>query len=139
MQLVPSFFASASPSGARRPAITIFAPSSTKISAVVDPMPLVAPAFGGFRTGVLTAIAGGLLGIAVSFDGPPPDAARPVLLLIYVVVCGLIIWGTSHYRSIASHYRELSRKLTEEEAYRKLVVEELQHRLKNKLSTIHAV
>src|SRR5436305_25447 len=103
------------------------------------PAVLFATAFGGFRTGVLTAIAGGLLGIAVSFDGPPPDAARPVLLLIYVVVCGLIIWGTSHYRSIASHYRELSRKLTEEEAYRKLVVEELQHRLKNKLSTIHAV
>src|SRR6185295_8522936 len=43
MQAAPSFLASASPSGARRPAITIFAPCSTKISAVLSPMPLVAP------------------------------------------------------------------------------------------------
>jgi hypothetical protein len=43
MQLAPSFFASASPSAARRPAITIFAPSATNISAVCHPMPLVAP------------------------------------------------------------------------------------------------
>ncbi len=43
MQFVPSFLASASPSGARRPAITIFAPSATNSSAVCNPMPLVAP------------------------------------------------------------------------------------------------
>ena len=35
--------------------------------------------------------------------------------------------------------REISARLTEEETYRKLLVEELQHRLKNKTSTIHAV
>jgi two-component sensor histidine kinase len=60
-------------------------------------------------------------------------------LLIYVMVSGLIIWGAGHYRSIAAHHREISRRLIEEETYRKLVVEELQHRLKNKLSTVHAV
>ena len=38
-----AFSASASPSGARRPAMTIFAPSATKTSAVRRPMPLVAP------------------------------------------------------------------------------------------------
>jgi len=64
---------------------------------------------------------------------------KMVLLLIYVVVSGLIIWGTQHYRSIASHHRQISKRLTEEETYRKLVVDELQHRLKNKLSTVHAV
>ena len=42
-QSAPSFFASASPSATRRPAMTIFAPSATKISAVRNPMPLVAP------------------------------------------------------------------------------------------------
>jgi two-component sensor histidine kinase len=62
-----------------------------------------------------------------------------LLLLIYVVVSALTIWGAGHYRSIASHHREISRRLTEEETYRKLVVDELQHRLKNKLSTLHAV
>src|SRR3984893_1000109 len=43
MQAAPSLPASASPSGARRPAMTILAPSATKTSAVRKPMPLVAP------------------------------------------------------------------------------------------------
>ncbi len=58
---------------------------------------------------------------------------------IYLIVCGLTIWGIEHYRSIASQQREISKRLIQEEEYRKLVVDELQHRLKNKLSTIHAV
>src|ERR1044072_6470389 len=64
------------------------------------PPVLFATALGGFRIGLVPAVAGGVLAIAVSFDDPPPEAARPVLLLIYIVVSGLIIWGTSHYRSI---------------------------------------
>src|SRR3954471_10522798 len=67
------------------------------------PAVLFATAFGGFRIGLATAAAGGLLGVAVSFGEPPSEAALPVLLLIYVAVSGLIIWGTGHYRSIASH------------------------------------
>ena len=68
-------------------------------------------------------------------DGTSPDA----LLAIYVVVSGLIIWGARHYRSIALYYRDLSAKLQKEEDYRKLVVAELSHRLKNTLATVHAV
>ena len=56
-----------------------------------------------------------------------------------VVVCGLTIWGVEHYRSVASNQREISKRLIREEEYRKLLVDELQHRLKNKLSTVHAV
>jgi two-component sensor histidine kinase len=103
------------------------------------PAVLFGTAFGGFRIGLATAAVGGLLGAVVAFGDAPTDSARIVLLLIYVVVSGLIIWGADHYRSIASHHREISKRLTEEETYRKLVVDELQHRLKNKLSTIHAV
>jgi two-component sensor histidine kinase len=103
------------------------------------PAVLFATAFGGFRIGLATAAAGGLLGAVVAFGDAPADSTRIVLLLIYVVVSALIIWGADHYRSIASHHREISKRLTEEETYRKLVVDELQHRLKNKLSTIHAV
>lgn len=103
------------------------------------PAVLFATAFGGFRVGVATVAVGGLLGAVVAFDDTPADSAKPLLLLIYVVVSALTIWGAQHYRSIASHHREVSRRLTEEETYRKLVVDELQHRLKNKLSTIHAV
>jgi len=103
------------------------------------PAVFFATAFGGFRIGIATALAGGTLGLSLSFDDARADVARLALLAIYLVVCGLTIWGVEHYRSIASHQREISRRLIVEEEYRKLVVAELQHRLKNKLSTIHAV
>src|SRR5665213_2455715 len=103
------------------------------------PAVFFATAFGGFRIGILTAVAGGLLGVTVNFSDAPTDFARFVLLAIFLSVCGLTIWGVEHYRSVAAGQRQISRRLIEEEAYRKLVVDELEHRLKNKLSTIHAV
>jgi two-component sensor histidine kinase len=69
----------------------------------------------------------------------PSEPARLGLLAIYLTVCGLTIWGVEHYRSIAAQQRQIAKRLIREEAYRKLVVDELQHRLKNKSSTIHAV
>ena len=103
------------------------------------PAVVFATAFGGLRTGIATALAGGALGLIVNFSTAPIDPARLVLLAIYLAVCGLTIWGVAHYRSIVSQQREISRRLIREEEYRKLIVDELQHRLKNKLSTIHAV
>src|SRR3984957_7951063 len=207
MQLLPSFFASASPSGTRRPAMTILAPSATNISAVRRPMPLVAPvitatlpssrpmsfssfwamlvalysrledatqampaavdvvfvwiadrltgpmaklidefrrgwqgpaqpsppfgagfaacclalstaarwglslirpdvfftpylpavffapAGGGLRGGIATALASGVLGVTVNFGDTAADSARLALLLIYLIVCGVSHWG----------------------------------------------
>jgi two-component sensor histidine kinase len=98
-----------------------------------------ATAFGGLRLGIATAIAGGTLGLTLNFSDGALDFARLMLLGIYLLVCGLTIWGIEHYRSISSGQREISKQLIEAEEYRKLVVDELQHRLKNKLSTIHAV
>jgi two-component sensor histidine kinase len=103
------------------------------------PAVVFATVFGGFRVGVATAIVGGALGVAMNFGEVPTDSARLVLLAVYLVVCSLTIWAVEHYRSIASHQRQISKRLIEEERYRKLIVDELQHRLKNKLSTIHAV
>ena len=103
------------------------------------PAVFFATAFGGYRIGIATAILGGGLGVSVNFGAAPVDFARWALMVIYLVVCGFMIWGVEHYRSIASHQRQISRRLIQEEEYRKLIVEELQHRLKNKLSTIHAV
>jgi two-component sensor histidine kinase len=104
-------------------------------------MPAVffAAALGGARIGIATALAGGMLGVTVNFSNAAPDSARLVLLIIYLIVCGLAIWGIEHYRSMVSSQRAISKRLIREEEYRKLVVDELQHRLKNKLSTIHAV
>jgi two-component sensor histidine kinase len=103
------------------------------------PAVFFATAFGGLRVGVVTAMLGGALGVGVNFSNTSVDFARVALLLIFLAVCGLTIWGVEHYRTIASNQREISKRLIQEEEYRKLIVDEFQHRLKNKLSTIHAV
>jgi two-component sensor histidine kinase len=103
------------------------------------PAVFFATAFGGLRIGVVTALAGGMLGVSLNFNDASADAARLALLVIFLAVCGLTIWGIEHYRSIASQQREISKRLIQEEDYRKLLVDELQHRLKNKSSSIHAV
>jgi two-component sensor histidine kinase len=103
------------------------------------PAVFFATAFGGFRIGIATAFVGGLLGVTLNFGDAPTDFARLALSVIYLIVCCLTIWGVEHYRSVAANQREISAQLIQEEAYRKLIVDELQHRLKNKLSTIHAV
>jgi two-component sensor histidine kinase len=103
------------------------------------PAVVFATAFGGIRVGMATALIGGALGLIVNFSDGHVDFERLALLTIYLTVCGLTIWGVEHYRSIASQQRQVAKRLIQEEEYRKLVVEELQHRLRNKLSTIHAV
>ena len=103
------------------------------------PAVFFATAFGGLRVGIATALASGVLGVTVNFGDMSADFARLTLLAIFLIVCALTIWGIEHYRTIASQQREISGRLIREEEYRKLVVDELQHRLKNKLSTIHAV
>jgi two-component sensor histidine kinase len=103
------------------------------------PAVFFATAVGGARMGILTAVAGGALGVTVNFSDARADPARLALLLIYWVVCGLTIWGVAHYRSMVAQQRQIAKRLIQEEEYRKLLVDELQHRLKNKSSTIHAV
>jgi two-component sensor histidine kinase len=103
------------------------------------PAVIVAAAVGGLRVGIATALAGGALGVLVNFGPESLDASRFALLFIYLIACGVTIWGIEHYRAIASHQRDISNRLIQEEEYRKLVVDELQHRLKNKTSTVHAV
>lgn len=103
------------------------------------PAVFFAAAFGGFRIGILTAIAAGVLGIFVNFTDAAADPARFALLLMFWAVSGLTIWGLEHYRTIVSKQQKIARRLIQEEEYRKLLVDELQHRLKNKSSTIHAV
>ena len=103
------------------------------------PAVFFAAAFGGLRVGIATALIGGTLGVALNFNGTSIDSARIVLSMIFLLVCGLTLWGIEHYRVVAIRQRDIAKRLTKEEEYRKLVVDELQHRLKNKLSTVHAV
>jgi two-component sensor histidine kinase len=53
-------------------------------------------------------------------------------LCLFVVAAALVIW-------IAGRYRSMVRRLDEEERYRQVVVDELGHRVKNKLATIYAI
>jgi two-component sensor histidine kinase len=103
------------------------------------PAVLFATAFGGARVGAATALASGTLGVALNFGDAAVDFGRLALLVIFLAVCGLTIWGIEHYRTVAARQRDIAKRLIREEEYRKLVVAELQHRLKNKLSTVHAV
>lgn len=103
------------------------------------PAVLLTTVFGGLRVGVWTAMIGAVLGTTVGFADAPSGSARIALLAIYVIVSCLTLWAAQHYRSIALYYRNLSEQLRKEEAYRKLVVGELSHRLKNSLATVHAV
>ena len=103
------------------------------------PAVFLAAAVGGARVGFATAIAGGVLGFIVNFSNTAPDSARVALLVIFWAVCGFAIWGVEHYRTIVTQQRANATRLIEEEEYRKLLIAELQHRLKNKTSTIHAV
>src|SRR5262249_5843161 len=63
------------------------------------PAVFFATAVSGLRTGALTAIAGGVLGLVVNFGDSTVDTARIALLLIFWLVSGLTIWGVVHYRS----------------------------------------
>jgi two-component sensor histidine kinase len=103
------------------------------------PVVFFASAFGGTRIGTFTALASGVLGIAITFGNAPSDPARFVLLMIFWAACGLTIWGVEHYRGIVAEQQRTAKRLISEQEYRKLVVDEFQHRLKNKSSTIHAV
>jgi two-component sensor histidine kinase len=103
------------------------------------PAVFFATAFGGLPVGIATAIVGGALGVTLNFSGASADSSRLTLSVVYFIVCGLVIWGIERSRSISSRQREIAKRLIQEEEYRKLIVDELQHRLKNKLSTIHAV
>jgi len=103
------------------------------------PAVLFAATFGGLRIGVTTALVGGVLGVVLNFGDASADRARFALLAMYWGVSALTIWGVEHYRTMLTEQRRISKRLIEEEDYRKLLVDELQHRLKNKSSTIHAV
>jgi two-component sensor histidine kinase len=103
------------------------------------PAILFATIFGGVRTGVTTAAIGAALGFTLNFGTAVSNTAKASLVAIYAIVSLLTIWAAEHHRLTASHYRRLSKSLVKEEDYRKLVIEELEHRLKNKVASIHAV
>ncbi len=103
------------------------------------PAVFAAAAFGGERAGIAAAIGGAALGLTLNFGEAPQAMAAVILMAVYFAVAALIILGACRHRSLVVHHRKLTTELEKEQRYRELVVEELRHRLKNKLATIHAV
>ena len=100
------------------------------------PAVLFATLFGGAGAGVIAAILGG---IVCWWEFLPPYGSLWPLshgdeidFVTYFVSSALIVWATEHYR-------RLNQRLRDEERFRKLAVDELAHRLKNKVATIQAI
>ena len=100
------------------------------------PAILLAALVGGPGPGIFAATLGGVIGwwafLAPQFALLPLAPHHQIDLLLYLFSALIIVWGADHYRRLAS-------RLADEEALRRLSVEELSHRLKNKLATIQAI
>jgi two-component sensor histidine kinase len=100
------------------------------------PAVLFAALFGGLGPGIFAAVLGAIIGwwafMQPYFLFTFANTGQEISVSIYLVAALLIVWG-------ADRYRTLTQKLEDEEKFRKLAVEELSHRLKNKIATIQAI
>lgn len=107
------------------------------------PAILFATYIGGLGVGCYAAILAGLIGWWAFL---PPQLAFFVLkpksgleLAAFFVACGFIIWAADSYRRLVLKHRDVARRLLDEEKLRKVAVEELAHRLKNKIATVQSI
>ncbi|HET7382668.1 MAG TPA: DUF4118 domain-containing protein [Pseudolabrys sp.] len=86
----------------------------------------------GFFAAVLSCIIGWWAFLPPHFTFFPISPAQEAKLAGFLFACALIIQG-------GGHTRKLMKRLEDEEKFRKLAVEELGHRLRNKLATIQSI
>jgi len=96
------------------------------------PATFFATIVGGAGPGAFAAVVGGILAWLAFPQHSPLFPLEVVSLLIYLIGSLLIVWGGDRYRA-------LTRRLQDEERLRTLAVEELGHRLKNKIASIQAI
>jgi two-component sensor histidine kinase len=95
------------------------------------PAVLLAALIGGIGPGILAAIAGGTF-LPPSMTFFPLKPGQVISLIAYLITCLILVWA-------AEHYRKLTKRLEDEQNFRELAVEELAHRLKNKVATIQSI
>jgi hypothetical protein len=106
------------------------------VFATYYPAVMAATLIGGWQAGILAQVAGGV--VAWLYFDPsqmPPTQSfdeQVVAFSLYGLSSGFIIWASEQYRHVV-------RRLDEEQHYRRLVVDELRHRLRNKLAVVQAV
>ena len=100
------------------------------------PAVLLAALVGGIGPGVFATITGGIVAWWAFVTPPmaffPLKPGQVISLIAYVITCLIIV-------SAAEHYRRLTKRLEDEQKFRELAVEELAHRLKNKVATIQSI
>lgn len=100
------------------------------------PATLIAALVGGVGPGTFAAIIGGAIGwwafIEPTMAWFPLTAGQTVSICAYCATSLVLVWAANHYRS-------LTKRLQQEEKFRQLAVEELAHRLKNKVATIQSI
>jgi two-component sensor histidine kinase len=101
------------------------------VFAAFYPAVLFSTYVGGLRVGIFAAVLGAITAW-FAFIPHPISSGHEIKVLAYVLACGLIIWG-------AELCRRLQKRIGDEEKFRKLAVEELAHRLKNKVATIQSI
>ena len=100
------------------------------------PAALFAALVGGMGPGIFAAVLGGIIGWW-AFLGPPMTwfpltSGQQISLVAYLITSLIIVWA-------ADHYQKLTKRLEDEQKFRELAVEELAHRLKNKVATIQSI
>jgi two-component sensor histidine kinase len=100
------------------------------------PAALFAALVGGIGPGTFATLLGGIigwwafLGLPMSFF--PLTPGEWISLIAYLITSFAIV-------AAGDHYRKLTKRLEDEEKFRQLAVEELAHRLKNKVATIQSI
>lgn len=118
-----------------RLSIDLIAPDAIPY-ATYFPAILIATLIAGTGAGVAAL---GLSALAAWYLFVPPRMSLGGWTIEQSVSLGLFFFTAIAVVWIADRYRAVLRRLDEEEAYRKVVVEELGHRVKNKLATVYAI
>ena len=118
-----------------RMAIDLVAPQAIPY-ATYFPAILVATLIAGLPAGIFATLLSALAGW---FLFVPPRHALLAFTPADLVSLGLFVFASIAIMWAADQYRRMLRRLDEEEHYRRVVVDELGHRVKNKLATIYAI
>src|ERR1700723_1034120 len=107
------------------------------------PAILFATYVGGFGVGCYAIALGSLIGWGAFL---PPHFLFFVFkpnggfeIITYLAAFAFFVWGADSYRRLVRQHRDLTVRLRDEQKFGKVVVEELAHRLKNKIATIQSI
>jgi two-component sensor histidine kinase len=118
-----------------RLAVDLIAPNAAAY-ATYYPAILIAALVGGAAAGVFALVLSGLVAwwafLPPRFEWSVLTSEQIVNFGLFAIAAAMIVW-------VAAKCWDVLRQLDEEESYRKVVVDELGHRVKNKLATIYAI